>query len=415
MLDFIFVAALAAVCTVAVRRVRRLGFAGLRPELGISLSRARSFLDDFRVPRSTDEGLVEAEGAEEPGSPIEPLPVGPVPARAPEAAPLVTPASEAATLAAPAPRALPRRRARRRAFPFPARVAVAVVGGLALITVAVLAVLNAGIGQSGHQLEDASLSAGRELIPPGAIKQPRGIAASPDGTLFVADADSKAIVMLSANPQEPRFLLEGELQEPAAVAYAPDGNILVVDGGAGAILRVDPREGSVLGRIGADVGLYGPRGIAAGTDGRVAVADTGNNRVVVFPRGGGQPEFLTGLREPTDVAFLSDGGFVVAATGERRIVTVKPGGERTGSWDIPVAYTVVGPHVLALPGGGLIATTPEEGALLRIAADRNRYQRVNLEGSKRKPVGIAASPLGIVVTDGEGGRVTLYEDLAPLR
>jgi sugar lactone lactonase YvrE len=205
---------------------------------------------------------------------------------------------------------------------------------------------------------------------------------------------------------ETRVLGEGQLAEPSAVAVARDRTLLVLDAGAGAIIRLQS-SGAAVGRIAADQALYGPRGIAVAEDGRIAVADTGNNRIVLLTPTGSAVQNVTGLKEPTDVAFLTDGTLLVAETGAKQLVIVRPDGRRVADWSMPVAYTVVGPHVAPLPGGGWVATIPEARTLWRMLPNGRAPQPLAIDYGWRKPVGVAAVPGGVVVTDGDGGSAVL--------
>jgi DNA-binding beta-propeller fold protein YncE len=227
--------------------------------------------------------------------------------------------------------------------------------------------------------------------------------------VYVADAGSKSIVVLAPDGGEPpRHLGEGRFTEPAAVAVLRDRTLIAVDAGAGAIIRIDPADGSILGRLIPEVGLYGPRGVGVSPDGRIAIADTGNNRIVIIPPTGAPPEVVGGVREPTDVAFLPDGTLLVAETGAKQITNVKLDGGRIGGWSIPESYTVVGPHVAVLPRGGWVATSPESKSVLRMAPNDRDPKPWSVDGGLRKPVGIAASNQAIVVVDADAATVTRY-------
>ena len=89
-------------------------------------------------------------------------------------------------------------------------------------------------------------------------------------------------------------------------------------------------------------GLYGPRGVAAAPDGRVWVADTGNNRLMVFDamlatpetigkKGAGPAEF----NGPVGIAAGPDGRIYVADVGNRRIQVFDAAGKFVAAWPFP--------------------------------------------------------------------------------
>ena len=79
------------------------------------------------------------------------------------------------------------------------------------------------------------------MVPGGtALGQPRGIAAGPDGALYVVEGSRKVVLRIgpdgSATP-----LGEGAFKDPSAVAVLPDGTLYVLDAGAGAAFRLERR------------------------------------------------------------------------------------------------------------------------------------------------------------------------------
>jgi YYY domain-containing protein len=80
-----------------------------------------------------------------------------------------------------------------------------------------------------------------------------------------------------------------ELYGPRGVAAAPDGNVWVTDTGNNRLMLYDSQlaDGRVIGKKGSGPGEFaGPVGIAAAPSGSVYVADTGNRRVQVLDSGG---------------------------------------------------------------------------------------------------------------------------------
>ncbi len=257
---------------------------------------------------------------------------------------------------------------------------------------------------SGGERRSTTSTGVRMIASPTDLIQPRGVALATDGTVYIADTGRPGVVVVAPDG-EPRQIAEGQFKEPVAIAVLPDRSIIVLDAGAAAVYRMQS-DGSGFERILADVGLYGARGIAAASDGTIAIADTGNNRIVLAQIGSGA-QTVGNLKEPTDVAFLPDGNLLVADTGSKNIRVVKRNGDSVSSWSMPNAFTVVGPHVAVLPGGGWVATSPEEKSLLRFAPNGRSPDTWDLGVAWQKPVGIAAGRAGIVIVDTDAAAVVL--------
>ncbi len=249
-----------------------------------------------------------------------------------------------------------------------------------------------------------AMSGVRMLASPSELVQPRGVALAPDGTVYIADAGRPGVFVVPPDG-EPRQLAEGAFREPVAVAILADRTIAVLDAGAASVWRMQP-DGTGVERILSEVPLYGPRGIAAAADGTIAIADTGNNRVVLA-QPNGSVSTVGNLKEPTDVAFLPDGNLLVADTGSRNLRVVKRTGEGVSSWSMPNAFTVVGPHVATLPGGGWVATSPEARSLLRFPPNGRSPDTWDLGIAWQKPVGIAAGRAGVVIADTDAAAVVM--------
>lgn len=242
----------------------------------------------------------------------------------------------------------------------------------------------------------------RMLASPSILLQPRGVTVGADGTVYIADAGRPGVVVVPPDG-EARVLVEGHFREPSAIAVLPNRTLAVLDAGAGAVWRVQP-DGTVAERLIPDEGLYGPRGIAVSADGTIAIADTGNNRILLLLPDGSR-QSLRNLKEPTDVAFLPDGNLLVAETGAKTLRVIRRNGDSVSNWSMPNAYTVVGPHVAVLPGGGWIATAPEARTLLRFPPNGRSPETWDVGVAWQKPVGIAASRAGVVVADADAAAV----------
>ena len=111
---------------------------------------------------------------------------------------------------------------------------------------------------------------------------------------------------------------------PSGVAIAPNGDIWVVDGHRGGnnrIVRFD-KNGKFLKAIGGGVGsessapgkFSDPHGIAIEADGRILVADRGNNRIQIFDREGAYLDSWKQFGKPSGL-YIDAGGKLFVGDG----------------------------------------------------------------------------------------------------
>jgi len=127
--------------------------------------------------------------------------------------------------------------------------------------------------------------------------QPSGLAAGPDGTLWVADAEASAVRSVETAPAAGAHVAtavglglfdfgfrDGDaeqalLQHPLGVAVLPDGSVAVADTYNGAVRRFDPVERTV-GTLARD--LREPSGLLVDGD-HLVVVESGAHRLVRVP------------------------------------------------------------------------------------------------------------------------------------
>jgi hypothetical protein len=280
---------------------------------------------------------------------------------------------------------------------------IAVPGGLLAAAEAPQLTPTAAVGRPTPARALAEVS----TVPGGtSLGQPRGIATGLDGAVYVVEGARKVVTRIEADGSS-RALAEGALKDPSAVAVLPDGSMCVLDAGAGAAFLLGA-DGQLGARVFGDQAFYGPRGLSATADGRLIVADTGNDRVLIGAAGG-PPEIVPGLAQPTSAVMLRDSTLLVVETGAERIVQVSTGGVRVASWSIPPSATVPAPQALALQDGGWAVTHPEARALIvRRGADGPVEQRA-LGEAARRPSGLLLDPSGrLVVADSETGTMRTF-------
>ena len=119
----------------------------------------------------------------------------------------------------------------------------------------------------------------------GQFQRPSGLVWQ-DDVLYVADAINNRIQAFTPDGEFLRIVADAQttgLHYPYDLSEGPDGSLYVAEYGAGRISRVSI-DGKLLGRYGqegrGEGQFWTPWGIAVSRDGKIAVADTGNRRVV---------------------------------------------------------------------------------------------------------------------------------------
>jgi uncharacterized protein (TIGR03437 family) len=205
------------------------------------------------------------------------------------------------------------------------------------------------------------------------LSGPRGLAVNPsDGTLYVADTGNNRVLrfprpvsqsgriapdavigQLDFTSSTSAAVNASSLNTPAGVAIGPNGDLFVADSGNHRVLEFAASPGTgaaairVYGQPGMTTGvkpvqmsaqtLSGPQGIYVDSASNLYVADTGANRVVVFPNTQnapvagmpatfviGQGSFNSGsagtLKSPIDAAVDSAGSIYVSDYGDNRVL-----------------------------------------------------------------------------------------------
>ncbi|UCG33481.1 MAG: 6-bladed beta-propeller [Phycisphaerales bacterium] len=197
----------------------------------------------------------------------------------------------------------------------------------------------------------------------------------------------------SLPPAEPEFVFgetglgPGEFSYPRAIAVAPDDAVFVVDK-SGRIQRFDPDGNVETVWHMPEYAAGKPTGMTVHPDGRLFVADTHYNRVLVFDRDGEElarfGEAGTGPGQfmlPTDVALDASGRIYVSEYGGNdRISRFSPDFEFELSFGGPES----GAARLTRPAG---MAFDEEGMLWVADACNHRLCRFNPEGKLLQTIG----------------------------
>ena len=258
-----------------------------------------------------------------------------------------------------------------------------------------------------------------EDVPPTALavplqvplREPRGIASAPDGTLVVADFGNRRVQRIGADLRPLATFgragsAPGEFRDPCGIAVDRNGNIFVADTWNHRIQTFTP-DGEPRGEWHAS--LYGPRGIAVTGEGTAYVTDTGHHRVVRFSPTGAAHDFVPPgqLDNPVGIALAPDGNIVVADTGHRRIVVFDADGTFVRAWPIDGwdAGQRLEPYLAIGSDGVVWVTDPTGGRVLLFDGTGRALGQAAPTPGVEFPLGITV--LGedsAVVTDGVTGR-----------
>jgi hypothetical protein len=234
---------------------------------------------------------------------------------------------------------------------------------------------------------------------PGRFYEPRDISTLADGNLVVADTVNRRVQILSPEGDPLHILTGADLSfaEPLAVAVNSRNEILVLDSTRQWIYRYDA-NGAFIDRFGGPTAyLFHPRGMTIFENDTLALADTGQGRLIFFSADGVQAGILGGpgsgpgqFQEPTSVLRDAQGSYLVAEAMTHRIQQVDAAGNPLRQWSIPPAYALDGPHLAFGPDGSIFMTESQSKSLWRYAPGGtilNQWERVG-------PVEFAA-PVGI--------------------
>ncbi|MGD0807605.1 MAG: flippase activity-associated protein Agl23 [Anaerolineales bacterium] len=280
---------------------------------------------------------------------------------------------------------------------------------------------------------------------PGSLQRPRGIAAAPDGSIYVVDTNNHRIQHFDPVGNLINFwggfsgtdssqAATGLFNEPWGVAVGPDGSVYVADTWNFRIQKFDAK-GNFLKTWGSsssadpNYALYGPRAVAVDSQGRVFVADTGNKRIVIYDAEGkfldkiGEAGFDSGqFDEPVGVAIGPDGRLYVADTWNQRVQVFQ---ETNGTWQYQKEWPIAGwegqstdmkPYLAVSSDGRVWVTDPGNARVLVFDAEGKFLFTFGAFGkdssSFAMPSGIAVDSKGnLFITDTDNNRIMVFAGL----
>jgi sugar lactone lactonase YvrE len=202
---------------------------------------------------------------------------------------------------------------------------------------------------------------GAQIVAPGQLANPRGIAVR-GSRLIVADDQHHRLVVYDTGGHLLKVVGSsgsgpGQLNFPYGVAADLAGRVFVADDLNHRVVRFSSAPNypykARWGSYGTAAGqLAYPRGLAVDGQGNIYVANTGNDRIDVFNRGGALlRSFGTSGRsagqfdEPLGVAADANGFRAVTDAVNGRVQFLNPDGSLTASWGSPAP----GPTILPKP------------------------------------------------------------------
>ncbi|NIN67110.1 MAG: phospholipid carrier-dependent glycosyltransferase, partial [Anaerolineae bacterium] len=242
---------------------------------------------------------------------------------------------------------------------------------------------------------------------PGQFKEPRGVAVSLEGTVYVADTGNGRVLVFDASGEFLKQWGQGVLAEPFDLALDGHGQLYVVDPGHDRLF-VYSADGELLSGWGEGWWLFDPRGVGVDQDGYVYVANTGGSVVLrVSPQGEVVSQYGSlgsgegQLNQPTDVAVDDEGNLYVVDTDNARVQVFDSEGRYLRQWPISPANTFESPHIVWGMSGLLFLTDPEMG---QVWVYDEQGKAVAFWGEKGSQEGQFSKPIGV----GFDQRVSVY-------
>lgn len=182
----------------------------------------------------------------------------------------------------------------------------------------------------------------------------------PAGRMFVSHFIDGGVAEIEASGRE-RILVAAGLLGPFGLAASSDGTLYIADGMS---LVVRNPDGSIAARPGLLVDHSFPgftRGVAVSVDGACYLATT-SGTVARYQAGRETAVLASGLNLPTGLCVAADGGVLVCETGAGCVLRIAPDGKLT-----TVARGLAGPvAVVALPDGSCFVSESIGGRVVHV-------------------------------------------------
>jgi streptogramin lyase len=239
------------------------------------------------------------------------------------------------------------------------------------------------------------------------------VAVGDDGAIYATESATPRVMVFTPDGQQQRMIDGGgeRLVEPSDVAVS-DERIFVLDAGGATVRAFTPDGAPASFAEGLDTAFTDrSRGIGAGQEGGVLIANTPNNRIAVLDAAGAVTAQIVVWpgedAQPVDVVMGENGRIFVTDGQGQRLIRYAPDGQIERAWPLTPANTVDSPHLARDDAGRLYVTEPESGRVLLRDAEGEALGAWDLNallGRPVRPVGIAVAPDGVIwVVDSAGG------------
>lgn len=246
------------------------------------------------------------------------------------------------------------------------------------------------------------------------LARPHDLLLSPDKRLlYVADQNNHAITVLDAETLalKGRFA-EGKLSRPHDMVWDAQGRMLIADTGNDriAIYAVDGVQARAVGELKG--GLSSTEGLEIGRDGRIYATSVGDGTLVVYEKGklartiGGQGSGRDQFASPHDVAFAPDGNLWVADSSNDRVKIFDPSLKLVRILG-KAEYGFSGVRYIAFDDAGR-SYLADKYADRVVILDRS-LKIAHVIGKLKNPEGVVTHGKRFWVSETYGDRVLLYE------
>lgn len=227
---------------------------------------------------------------------------------------------------------------------------------------------------------------------------PLAVAATTDGTIFIADRTLPGIWKIVDGKPELFFQASKKFRTPLnavrCLAIDKEGKLLAGDSSTREVFRFDD-AGQPQPLTKGGVGI--PMALAVDAAGDIWAADLEIHRIVKIPAAGGDAEIVIEVPAPRGLAFDAQGTLWIVSLGRNQLVTLKPGASAT---EVVVSGQPFNfPHQVVVDAQGQAYVTDGYDKAVWKAAVRMAPEKLISGEPLDNPVGIAMTGETLLVVD----------------